>query len=101
MSDTQENDAHSLSQHSSRTPNDVSRLSEEQLKKFEMWKTQAAMAHIKIEYIDFDHENRLVLEHLSEADRKRLNETKDSTENAGEPAKKKLKVSQSKCGSMD
>ena len=45
-------------------------------------------------YIDFDHEVRLSIEHLSEADKKLIVETKDLTTDTNEPRKKKFKVSQ-------
>ncbi|CAF4468833.1 unnamed protein product, partial [Rotaria sp. Silwood2] len=72
--------------------NDRSKLTEEQLNKYETWKTKPGMAQIKLEFIDFDHEVRLSVEHLNEKDKKLLIVTNDDvTNNSVEPKKKKFK----------
>lgn len=63
-----------------------SNLTDEQMNKYEHWKIQPGMAQIKLEYIDFDHEIRLNVEHLNATDKKKL------TDAAEEPKKKKFKV---------
>ena len=104
-----------LAQRSTHTSNDRSLLTEEQLTKAHGWKTQPGMAQIKLEYvalrrweyrisihtlslsllrryIDFDHEVRISLEHLSETDKKAMNEPTDASNPTEEPKKKKFKV---------
>ncbi|UJR09599.1 hypothetical protein I4U23_013834 [Adineta vaga] len=91
MSLIEENTSHSLFQQTSHTLNESTKLSEEQLNKYEAWKSQPAMAQIKLQFVDFDHEVRLNVEHLNEADKKSITEAKTETNDANEPKKKKFK----------
>jgi hypothetical protein len=84
MSSNEEDQSIDLSQQITHPINDRLKLTEEQLNKYEVWKTQPGMAQIKLEYIDFDHEVRYSIEHLSETDKKLIN--------TDEPKKKKFKV---------
>jgi len=78
-----------LSQQNLDRKTDRSKLTDEQLSKYDNWKNQPGMAQIKLEFIDFDHEIRYSVEHLNETDKKKLT---NETENSEEPKKKKFKV---------
>ncbi len=51
MSLNEQDQSCSLFHQNSHPINEISKLNEEQLKKYETWKTQPAMAQIKLEYV--------------------------------------------------
>ncbi|CAF3690354.1 unnamed protein product [Adineta steineri] len=91
MSLNEDEQSHSLFHQTSHPINERSKLNEEYLNKYETWKTQPGMAQIKLEFIDFDHEIRFKIEHLSETDKKLVTDTNNETNPAEEPKKKKFK----------
>ncbi|CAF1179227.1 unnamed protein product [Rotaria sordida] len=92
MSSNEEIQSSILFQRITHPINERSKLTEEQLNKYETWKIQPGMAQIKLEFIDFDHEVRLSIEHLNEKDKKLIIETNNNeTNDSIEPKKKKFK----------